>query len=221
MLHELDKTLENILREDGKISKKDIDIQFDQPTGEWSSKLNRPTLNCFCFDMRENLKLRQSGRHVQFDRGKNTSQSSYVQWEPRMDMTYLITAWARKVEDEHQLIWRALQTFKALRILDPERCEGALRYQRREIPIWVADMSEPKANMVDLWGVLENQMKLGFTMTVTLELETDTAFEAPLVLEGMLRIGQSDDPTQREMTTTDVEIKHSPNGDEQEGGSDG
>ena len=67
MLHDLDKTLDNLLREDGKIPKKDIDIEFDQPTGEWSAKLSRPTLNLWAFDIRENIKLRRAD----FERGRS------------------------------------------------------------------------------------------------------------------------------------------------------
>jgi hypothetical protein len=56
MLHDFDKTLEKLLLQQGNLS--DIEISFEQPTREWSGRLNRPTLNCFCFDLRENLKLR-------------------------------------------------------------------------------------------------------------------------------------------------------------------
>jgi hypothetical protein len=34
------------------------------------------------------------------------------------------------------------------------------------------------------------------------------SFEAPLVLEGTIRIGQSDDPRSRELQAVDLELKH-------------
>jgi hypothetical protein len=51
-------------------------------------------------------------------------------------------------------------------------------------------------------------MRLGFTVRATLELELDMSMEAPLVLEGTVRIGQSDDPRTRELQTVDLELKH-------------
>jgi hypothetical protein len=59
-----------------------------------------------------------------------------------------------------------------------------------------------------LWSVLDNDMRLGFTIRATLELELDMSFEAPLVLEGTIRIGQSDDPRSRELQAVDLELKH-------------
>jgi hypothetical protein len=59
-------------------------------------------------------------------------------------------------------------------------------------------------------------MKLGFTVNLTLELETDIGFDSPLVLEGRMRVGQSNDPTRHELTTNDLEIKH-PKNDREDG----
>lgn len=206
MLQDVDRTIESLLRTEGKIGKNDIDLAFDQPNREWSAKLNRPTLNCFCFDIRENIKLRRSDRVTAVDMNGKSARTTIP--ARRIDMSYLVTAWARKVEDEHQLLWRALQTLKRIPILKPERCEGALRYQGLDIPIQVADMTDAKVNLVDLWSVLDNQLRLGFTVTITVEMDTDVGFDSPLVLEGTFMVGQASDPIQRELTTKDVEIKH-------------
>src|SRR5262245_57246637 len=136
MLHDLDKTLEKLIMKEGNIPSGEIDIGFDQPTGEWSSRLSRPTLNCWCFDLRENLKLRSIDRNVERMPNGNTSVSTFA--PRRIDAMYLITAWARKAEDEHQLLWRALATLKRFTTLDPKRCEGDLRYQTLPIPLLVA-----------------------------------------------------------------------------------
>ena len=40
MLHDLDRTIENILVERGKLTKGEIDIAFEQPTSEWSATLS-------------------------------------------------------------------------------------------------------------------------------------------------------------------------------------
>lgn len=207
MLHDLDKTLEKILITEGKINKGEINIAFEQPTGEWSARLNRPTLNFWCFDLRENVKLRTMERSV--SRNNNIGQSSFP--PKRFDLTYLVTAWARKMEDEHQLLWRALGALKRVPKLPPEACEGLLRYQRQDIQLLVADMTNSQINLVDLWSVLENQMRLGFTVVATVELDVELGFESPLVLEAEVRVGQSLDPTEETLSALDVQIKHPKN----------
>ena len=195
MLHDLDKTLEKILVQGGNIAPNQIDVSFDQPSGEWSARLSRPTLNCWCFDIRENLKLRS----MEMTTTRNGNQGRTTIAPRRMDLTYLITSWASKVEDEHQLLWRALAALKRVQSIDPRDCEGLLRYQTHDVPLLVADTSNTSINLVDLWGVLENQMRLGFTLTATVELDVELSIEAPLVLEATIRLGSSDEPERHEL----------------------
>lgn len=205
MLIDLDKTIEKILRDQGKIQRSAIDIEFEMPTSEWSARLSRPTINVWCFDVRENLKLRTMEKGNVSYNGMTASRAIPPR---RMDITYLITAWANKPEDEHQLLWRALATLKAVRLLHPEDCEGDLRLQGRNIPLLVADMSEPKANFTDLWSVVDNQMRLGFPVTATVELETDMGFSAPVTLSTTVTFGETFDATTGKLDKRDVDVKH-------------
>ncbi len=207
MLSDFDKTLENLLFTEGNLNRGDIDIAFDPPTGEWSARLNKPTINCWCFDLRENLKLRIPDRTV----GRNGDVARISIPVRRVDVTYLVTAWARKIEDEHQLLWRGLGALKRFTALEPDQCEGALRYQEHSIPLTVADMSAIQTNLVDLWSVLENQMRLGFTVMATIDLDTRFGFDVPLVLEGTIRVGQSERPEDEQILSgTPDEIKIKP-----------
>lgn len=206
MLHDLDETLENLIRKEGQIPKGDIDISFEQPTGEWSARLNRPTLSCWCFDLRENVKLRGTERQVT----RNGLRATTSFPPRRIDLSYLVTAWARKIEDEHQLLWRALAVLKRFPLIPLEETMGMLRSQTRDIPLFVADMSNNAINLVDLWSVMDNEMRLGFLVVATVELDVEMGFEGPLVLETGIRVGQMDDPDAREpqLTGEYLEIQH-------------
>jgi hypothetical protein len=210
MLQDLDKTLEKLFIQEGKLSSGDIEISFEQPTREWSGRLNRPTLNCFCFDMRENLKL----RNMEMNTTINGSRGRTSMPPRRMDLAYLVTAWARKVEDEHQLLWRALSVMKRIPNLQPDDCEGALRYQNLPIPLLVADPSGMGINLVDLWSVMDNQMRLGFTVVATVELDTQMGFEGPLVLEAFIRVGEANRPQQRKLSRQPEVIRIKPKSDD-------
>jgi Pvc16 N-terminal domain len=206
MLADFDKTLEKLLITEGNLNRSEIDIAFDPPTGEWSSRLNRPTLNCWCFDLRENIKLRIPDRTV----ANNGNAARIGMPIKRMDLSYLVTAWARKMEDEHQLLWRGLGALKRFSALEPDQCEGALQYQEHNVPLAVADMSLIQTNLVDLWSVLENQMRLGFVLVATVELDIRFGFDVPLVLEGTIRVGEADRPEKRTLTGRPEEIKIKP-----------
>jgi hypothetical protein len=208
MLHDFDKTLEKLLLQQGNLS--DIEISFEQPTREWSGRLNRPTLNCFCFDLRENLKLRNM--EMQTTVNGNRARTAFP--ARRMDLAYLVTAWARKIEDEHQLLWRALSVLKRYSQLMPEDCVGGLRSQNYPIPFTVADMSSSTTNMVDLWSVMDNQMRLGFFVLATVELDTGVGFEGPLVLEAFVRVGEANRPSSRKFSRQPEEIHITPKSDE-------
>ena len=210
MLQDFDKTLEKLLMQQGNLSSSDIEISFEQPTREWSGRLNRPTLNCFCFDLRENLKLRNM--EMQTTVNGNRARTAFP--ARRMDLSYLVTAWARKIEDEHQLLWRALSILKRHTQLQPEDCEGGLRYQNLPIPFLVADMSFSTSSMVDLWSVMDNQMRLGFIVLATIELDTQAGFESPLVLEAFLRVGEANRPSTRKFSRQPEEIHITPKSDE-------
>jgi len=195
VLYDLNKSLEKILIQRGNITPNQIDISFEQPNGQWSARLSRPTLNCWCFDLHENIKLRT----VTPTTSRNGNQGQRAYPARRIDLTYLITAWASKIEDEHQLLWRALAALKRVPVLEAKECEGLLRYQTHDVPLLVADTSSTSINLVDLWGVLDNQMRLGFTLTATVELDVELSIEAPLVLEATIRLGSSDEPERHEL----------------------
>ena len=76
------------------------------------------------------------------------------------------------------------------------------------MPVLVAEPNEMGINLTDLWSVLDNQMKLGFITVITLELDPEIGFDAPLVLEATVTVGQSLEPLKRTITTPDVEIRH-------------
>ncbi len=203
MIQELDKTLEKLMYDKGRLNRNDVDISFEQPNGDWSSRISRPTLNIWCFDIQENLKMRTMAPRMVPELTMGVRKFPPI----RLDLTYLITAWARKVEDEHQLLWRALGALAQIPELDPATCEGTLKEQAYNIPVLVANMPTGMPNMSDLWSVLNNQMRLGFTAVITLALERTTTFDSPLVLETDIRIGVSSEPELRQIDIMDVELR--------------
>jgi len=216
VIHDLDSTLEKIIFERGRMTKRDVDLSFETPTGEWSARLSRPTINAWAFDIRENVRLRNADMSSAISK---TDKGAKITVPPRrIDIAYLITAWARKVEDEHQLLWRTLAALSQSRFITPSTADGLLKEQPYDIPLFVGTTPpEFAVNITELWGVLNNQMRLGFLLIATLALDVGAALEVPLVIEGRLIVGQSLEPESRSLDAADfppekpIRIKRKPN----------
>src|SRR2546425_13010782 len=102
MFADLDETIRQLLIRFVPLDLTEVDVSFEAPDRDWSGRLSRPTVNCFLYDVRENLELRRTDWEVQRKNGEGTSK----RLPARIDATYQITVWARAPEDEHRLLWR-------------------------------------------------------------------------------------------------------------------
>src|SRR5579864_4598914 len=188
MIQDLDETIRQILIKKGKLNGGDIDISFDQPTGEWAGGLTRPTINAYLYDIRENLELRNRQWTVE-RQGNNTKR---VLEPMRVDVSYLFTVWTRNIEDEHRLLWRVLQTLATQGTIATKEAVGTMANQPYPLRTKVALPSEAIHNLPDLWGVMENQLRPAINYVVTVSLDYGHEIEAPMVLSGQFRLGEYD-----------------------------
>ncbi len=191
MFHDLDEVLRQLLIREMPIKNGEVDITFDQPTREWSGRLSRPTLNFFLHDVRENIKLRQAQEWIveQNPDGTVTQRRMPV----RVDLHYMVTAWANDPADEHNLLARSLLALFRQPHLPPDLLPEIMRNQPRPIPLRVAQEDELR-NVADVWNALDNEMRPSIALTVTLALDPYEPFVAPLVRTRELRFGQAAEP---------------------------
>lgn len=172
MIADVDEVLRKLLIREIEIKGNEVDIQFDQPKREWSARLSKPTINLFLFDVRENLRLRGSEQYFTVNRSDGTSE---VRRNPvRMDLRYLMTAWVKEAEDEHLLLSTALVGLLRNPFLPVDLFTERLRPQPHPCPVEVASFP-PEAGPVDkfteIWGVLDNEMRPGIIVTVTVSVD--------------------------------------------------
>ncbi len=179
-----DETIRDLLIKNVPIDLTEVDISFEAPDREWSGRLSRPTVNCFLYDVRENLDLRQTDWEVQKRNGKATSK----RLPARIDATYQVTVWARAPEDEHRLLWRTLVALFRNLIIPEESLRGQLRNQTFPTKAVVVQPSQARANPAELWQALDNRIRPALTYTVTVPLDQDLVFEAPMVFTRRTRL---------------------------------
>jgi hypothetical protein len=179
MIDELDEVLRQLMIREIPIKNSEVEIKFDQPSREWSARLSRPSLNLFLYDVRENQKLRQAQPAWEIERNSDGSVSKRRK-PVRMDLHYMITAWAAEPEDEHRLLTRALLALFRFPHLPEDLLPASLQNQHVPISIMPAQYDDLR-NPTDVWNVLDNEMRPAIACIITLALDPYQPIIAPLV----------------------------------------
>ena len=178
MITDLDETIKQLLITKGAIDPVEVDINFDTPDREWSAAISKPTINFYLYDIRENHELRGTEWKISKDlNGIATRKKT----PSRIDLAYLITVWTSDTGDEHRLLWHILLTMFRYPTLPDEVLSGQLVDLSCPIQITTAQPDGLFNNPADFWSALDNELKPSLNYVVTLPLDTDLAFTAPVV----------------------------------------
>ena len=60
MINEVDEALRSLVRAE-VVNGADVDVLFDAPTREWAARRNTPTIDLYLYDIREDLRRRETG----------------------------------------------------------------------------------------------------------------------------------------------------------------
>lgn len=201
MIADLDKTIQQLLVAELAIKNDEIEIAFEQPTREWSSQINKPTVNFFLYDVRENPHLRTHQWETLTNGRKGLPPGDNLahlkRTALRVDCFYMITTWApkhaRRAEDEHRLLTRTLLALFQYPILPEERLETRLRNPDFAIRTRLAS-HDVLTNPAEVWGALDNEMKPSVSYIVTLSLDPWAVVSSPAVTTVTLATGQEAQP---------------------------
>ena len=123
MIHEVDSALRTLIEREAA-GMRDVEIVFDAPTREWAGRRNSPTIDVYLYDIREDLRRRERGMHNVYDES-NTVVSRRL--PPRhFKLSYLVTAWTQRPEDEHRLLSSLLLCFLKYDALPSDVLTGPL-----------------------------------------------------------------------------------------------
>ncbi|HEU4323600.1 MAG TPA: Pvc16 family protein [Roseiflexaceae bacterium] len=185
MLSELDETIRQVLITAGGFDPAEVDVSFDIPNRAWSAGISKPTLNCYLFDIHERRGLREEGWQVS---RRGTPQAERRPPPLFFEITYLITAWTREVEDEHRLLWHVLRTLMRCGVIPPEHCQGELQQDGRPITTTVAQQEGVLRSPGEFWTALENQLKPSLSFVVTLPVDREPVPAGPPVFSTGIRV---------------------------------
>jgi hypothetical protein len=182
---DLDESIRQLLIRHVPLDLAEVEVSFDAPDREWSGRLSRPTINCFLYDVHQNLELRESDR--QLTRDDATRTVSRKKGPLRIDATYYLTVWARAPEDEHRLLWRLLAAVARFPVLPNDVLSNGLQDQPFPLQTRVAMRDQTRTSATDLWQALDNRVRPSLSYVVTLALDASTPITSPIVLSRVAR----------------------------------
>ena len=178
MITDLNETIKQILVKKGAFDPAEVDIKFETPKREWSASISKPTINLYLYDIRENHELRGLEWFVEKDRNGTATRKKTPS---RIDLSYLVTVWTNDIGDEHRLLWHVLLTMRRNHEFPEELLSGQLAGLGYPIKTRAAQPDGLFSNPADFWTALDNELKPSINYVVTLPLDTDLTFTAPLV----------------------------------------
>jgi Pvc16 N-terminal domain len=183
MIHEVDESLRKVILRDA-LNGSGAELAFDAPTKEWAAKRNKPTVDLYLYDIREDLGRRDVGYERVRDRdGLVTGRQPPPR---RFALSYIVTAWTQRPEDEHRLLSAILACFLRFEALPEDVLEGSLTDQPLPVLVKVALPPAEDRSISDLWTALGGELKPSLDLVVTAPFDLGRAAVAgPPVLEGL------------------------------------
>lgn len=156
MIHDLDAGIRTLIRRDA-INGGDVEVAFDAPTKEWAAKRTAPTVNVYLFDIREDVRRRRvEPERVLDDEGVVIGRRRPPR---RYRLSYLITAWTQRPEDEHRLLSAVLHAFLPHEELPRDLLEGALAEEPQPVYLTIGLPPPPERSIGEIWSAMGGELK--------------------------------------------------------------
>jgi hypothetical protein len=187
MIHEVDESLRNIIRREA-LNGADVEVTFDAPTKDWSARRNSPAVNVYLYDIREDLNRRE----VEFEEIRDDTGRVVERRPPprRFKLSYLVTAWTQRPEDEHRLLAAVLGCFLRRDALPRDMLVGALAEQPLAIISQVGLPPPQDRNLSDVWSALGGELKPSLDLLITVPFDPRRMAEAgpPVQAEPVIKV---------------------------------
>ena len=175
MIDEIDAALRALLKDEA-LGSADVDVVFDAPTKDWAARRNAPTVNAFLYDIREDMRKRTRGMVNEYDDhgivvGRRLPPRFY-------NLSYLVTAWTQRPEDEHRLLAQMLMCFSNYDAMPPERLNGAIGRLGLAVEMKISLPPPEDRSFADVWTALGGELKPSIDVVLSVPLAPARTFPA-------------------------------------------
>ena len=169
VIYEVDTALRTLIeRETGM---RDVDVVFDAPTREWAGRRTVPTVDVYLYDIREDLRRRERGVLNEYNEDQTRIVGRHL--PPRhLKLSYLVTAWTQRPEDEHRLLSALLGAFLRYEALPSDLLSGPLAEIGLPVPLTVGLPPPEDRGFADVWSALGGELKPSIDVVVIAPVNT-------------------------------------------------
>ena len=189
MISEVDSALDALVRRD-VLNGSRVDVEFEAPTKDWVSRRNAPTISMYLYDIREDLPRRQIVAEPRRDASTGHVTERRMP-SRRFRLSYLVTAWTQRPEDEHRLLSGLLATFVRNEIIPRDLVTGPLATSPYPVILSVCLPPPQDRSLADVWSALGGELKPSLDLVATAPLDASWTFPvaAPVLSELSLGAG--------------------------------
>jgi len=174
VIHDVDSALAALIEREAT-GTKGVEVVFDAPTKEWAGRRNAPTVDVYLYDIREDLRRRERGLLNEYDEDERVRARHLP---PRhFKLSYLVTAWTQRPEDEHRLLSSLLACFLRHEALPADLLSGSLAELGLPVPISIALPPPEDRSFADVWSALGGELKPSLDLVVSAPTATGRVFE--------------------------------------------
>jgi Pvc16 N-terminal domain len=187
MLADINQCLRDLIYARAKLLPSEVDVSFDAPTKDWVNSRVKPAISFFLYDLEENTELRHAALETVSVRGAGGGNIGVKRAPPRrFNLNYMVSAISTVVDDEHHLLWRVMSALLKNPVIPDEFVPESVK--RLEIALH-GRVSQPDdgPRPIDLWNSLETPPRPALLYVLTVPVDLETEFTAPLVLTSTLR----------------------------------
>jgi hypothetical protein len=191
MIAQVDDALHELVTGEALSGANDLDVVFDAPTKDWAARRNAPTVNLYLYDIREDTRRRPAG----YLEERDPDSGAVVMRRPAprvFKLSYLVTAWTQRPEDEHRLLDNLLRTFLRYDALPDHLVVGQLAETRESVKVTIGLPPPEDRAFADVWSALGGELKPSLDLVVFAPMWTGREYTAGPPVEDGLTIDTSD-----------------------------
>ncbi|HKE97459.1 MAG TPA: DUF4255 domain-containing protein [Actinomycetes bacterium] len=169
MIHDIDQALLTLIRREVP-GASGVEAVLDAPTREWAARRNAPTIDLWLYDLREDLRRRERGVINAYD-DDGLVASRHL--PPRyFKLSYLVTAWTQRPEDEHRLLSEVLDCFLRHDSLPEDVLGGQAAATGLPVVLTIGLPPPEDRGFADVWSALGGELRPSLDVVVTVPVDT-------------------------------------------------
>lgn len=168
MIQDVDRTLRSLLERDA-LGGSGVGISFEAPSKAWAARQNGPMVSVYLYDVREDPE--RALPQYQEVRGEVDGRAVVVdrRMPPRMyALSYLVSAWTKRPEDEHRLLGTLLTCLLRHPLLPIVGAEPP-----SSLRMTVADLGRKERSSAELWNAFGGELRPSLDVVVTAAVDPD------------------------------------------------